>query len=328
MKELVSVVMLAYQHAPWIEQAIQGVVNQRTDFPYRLYVHDDASTDGTREIIERWAQRYPDKIVAVLEDENQYSKKVGITRQILLPMMQGKYIATCEGDDYWTDDTKLQRQVDYMESHPECTLCFSNAVIVDANGVKIRDFLPSGTWNDKEINRKLTQPGGADFDVEEIIALDFTPTASNLYRASVYDEIAKFDTYFDLLIRIVATNMGYAHYFNAFFTAYRTGNSASAAGSIADSLERTKKAYYEKHKHVLEAFDRYTGYRHTAVIQRQIERKLLETYMNFDVRAARALSCYRDLTVKKKCKLMLRYRFGGLFAALKRFKYRNTTINT
>ena len=170
MTELVSISMLAYNHAPWIEQAIMSIVNQKTEYPFRLYVHDDASTDGTAEIIQRLAEKYPDKITAILQKENQYSKGVNITQGIIRPKMKGEYIALCEGDDYWVDEYKLQKQVSYMESHPDCSLCFSDAMVVDTDGNRIRNFFDNRSWNDKKINAKLKQKGGADFSVEAIFA--------------------------------------------------------------------------------------------------------------------------------------------------------------
>lgn len=125
---LVAIECLAYNHAPYIRQCLDGFVMQKTDFPFIAIVHDDASADDTAKIILEYAQNYPDIIKPILETENQYSKKDGSLGRIIKKAIpeQVRYIALCEGDDYWTDPYKLQKQVDYMENHPECGLVYTS----------------------------------------------------------------------------------------------------------------------------------------------------------------------------------------------------------
>ena len=104
-----SIVCTAYNHEKYIRSALDGFVMQKTNFAFEAIVHDDASTDGTADIIREYAKKYPDIIVPIIQTENQHSKKVQITREIIFPMIKGKYIAFCEGDDYWTDPYKLQK---------------------------------------------------------------------------------------------------------------------------------------------------------------------------------------------------------------------------
>lgn len=120
---MVSVLTLAYNHANYIRQCLDGILMQQTNFRYELLIHDDASTDGTQDIIREYEARYPDIIKPIYQQENQYSKKVPIGTTFLYPRAQGKYIAFCEGDDYWTDPLKLQKQVDFLEANPEYTVC-------------------------------------------------------------------------------------------------------------------------------------------------------------------------------------------------------------
>ena len=125
---VVSIQCLTYNHAPYIRQCLDGFVMQKTNFRFEAIVHDDASTDKSAEIIREYAENYPDIIKPIYETENQYSKGDGsldrIMREAISP--SSKYIAICEGDDYWIDSLKLQKQVDYMESHPECGLVYSD----------------------------------------------------------------------------------------------------------------------------------------------------------------------------------------------------------
>ena len=124
---MVTIRCTAYNHEPYIRACLEGFVMQKTNFRFEAIVHDDASTDGTAAIIKEYAEKYPDVIKPILERENQYSK--GTLGKIMDEASKGKYIAFCEGDDYWTDPLKLQKQVDFLESHPDCSLCFHNAII-------------------------------------------------------------------------------------------------------------------------------------------------------------------------------------------------------
>lgn len=125
---MVSIQCLVYNHEPYIRQCLDGFVAQKTNFRFEAIVHDDASTDESAGIIKEYAEKYPDIIKLVLESENQYKKHDGSLRKIVMEHLKGKYIALCEGDDYWIDPMKLQKQVNYMEAHPECTLYVSNGV--------------------------------------------------------------------------------------------------------------------------------------------------------------------------------------------------------
>lgn len=120
---MVSIRCLAYNHEKFIRETLEGFVMQKTNFRFEAIVHDDASTDGTAEIIREYAEKYPDIIKPIYETENQYSKKDGSLFRITHEACKGKYIAFCEGDDYWTDPYKLQKQVDFLETHPDFVMC-------------------------------------------------------------------------------------------------------------------------------------------------------------------------------------------------------------
>lgn len=124
---MVTVICLAYNHAKYIRDALEGFVSQRASFPFEVLVHDDASTDGTADIIRDYQSRYPEIIKPVFQKENQYSQGISISQTFLYPLLRGKYVALCEGDDYWTDPLKLQKQVDALESHPESDICSHRA---------------------------------------------------------------------------------------------------------------------------------------------------------------------------------------------------------
>lgn len=119
---MVSVRCATYNQEPFIRQCLEGIVMQQTNFRFEAIVHDDASSDGTAAIIHEYAEKYPDIIKPIFEIENQYSKHDGSLRRILDAEMRGKYIAICEGDDYWTDPLKLQKQVDWLEEHKDFSM--------------------------------------------------------------------------------------------------------------------------------------------------------------------------------------------------------------
>lgn len=118
---LLAIRCLTYNHEPYIRQCLEGFVMQKTDFSFIAIVHDDASTDNTADIIREYAEKYPDIIKPIYETENQYSKHDGSLGRIMNAAIPEnvKYVAMCEGDDYWTDPLKLQKQVDFLESNPE-----------------------------------------------------------------------------------------------------------------------------------------------------------------------------------------------------------------
>lgn len=130
----VSVITLAYNHEQYIGECINGIVSQQTNFKFELLINDDASTDNTANIIREYVNLYLHIIKPIYQSENQYSKKIPIGKTYLYPLAKGKYIALCEGDDYWIDPLKLQKQVDFMEAHPDYTMCCTNAVIQTSEG--------------------------------------------------------------------------------------------------------------------------------------------------------------------------------------------------
>ena len=120
----VTVRCITYNQKDYIRQSLDGFVMQRTNFRFEAIVHDDASTDGTAEIVREYAEKYPDIIKPIFETENQYSKHDGSLGRIMNAHTRGQYVAICEGDDYWTDPLKLQKQADFLDANPQCSLTY------------------------------------------------------------------------------------------------------------------------------------------------------------------------------------------------------------
>jgi glycosyltransferase involved in cell wall biosynthesis len=141
---LVSVKMITYNHAPFIAQAIEGVLHQNTNFTFELVIGEDCSTDGTREIVYRYQKKYPDIIRIVTSDQNVGMKKNGYRTT---KACQGTYIAFCEGDDYWHHPGKIQKQVDYLETNPDCGMVYSSYDVFHPKlEKKISDFIKYRNW--------------------------------------------------------------------------------------------------------------------------------------------------------------------------------------
>lgn len=129
-KPLVSVSCITFNHVNYIRQCIDSILMQKTTFDFELLIHDDCSTDGTTEIVKEYENKYPNIIKPLYEDENQWQKGRKGSRVFNFPRARGKYIAICEGDDYWTDPLKLQKQVDILEKYNNVSCCTHQASIV------------------------------------------------------------------------------------------------------------------------------------------------------------------------------------------------------
>jgi glycosyltransferase involved in cell wall biosynthesis len=139
MNPVVSICCITYNHEPYIRDAIEGFLMQKTTFPIEILIFDDASTDGTQEIIKSYAEKDP-QIKTFLQKENQWSKgKYGLI-DWLFPAAKGKYIALCEGDDYWTDPLKLQKQVDFLEANEDYAICF-HPIKIWEDGKIVDDYI-------------------------------------------------------------------------------------------------------------------------------------------------------------------------------------------
>lgn len=139
MQPVVSIICMTYNHEAFIGQAMGGFLAQVADFPIEVIVHDDASTDKTPELLRAWARAYPDAVFPLFQRENQLSKTGVYPIVHAYEAARGKYIALCDGDDYWTDPWKLQRQVDFMEANPEHAMCHHDYLILDQGGLRAPD---------------------------------------------------------------------------------------------------------------------------------------------------------------------------------------------
>jgi glycosyltransferase involved in cell wall biosynthesis len=135
MQPLVSISCTTYNHEKYLSDALDSFLIQKTTFPFEIIVHDDASTDATRDIILAYHDKYPDIIKYIFQKENQYRKGGLIAPRFVFPQAKGKYIAICEGDDYWMDEHKLQKQVDFLEKNPEYVIVYTDCEAFNDKGL-------------------------------------------------------------------------------------------------------------------------------------------------------------------------------------------------
>lgn len=226
---LVSICCTTYNHARYIRQALDGFLSQKCDFPIEILVHDDLSTDGTADILAEYAERYPGVVLPMFETENQYSKGVPINETFNFPRARGKYIALCEGDDYWREETKLARQIAHMEGDPGCTFCFTNGLIHDESGkAPDRPFLPYYPED-----RALYTGKSRAYTLSEMAAFNFIPTASFVFRVDALRSLPPEFTgrrceHGDLRMKLYLTACGHAWYEHVLGCVYRQNVSGSA----------------------------------------------------------------------------------------------------
>jgi hypothetical protein len=220
---LVSVVLRTYDHAPFIAQAIESVLIQRTGFPFELVVGEDCSSDGTRAIVEGYGSRYPEIVRPVLPERN-----VGHGEMLrrALAATRGELIAYLDGDDYWTSRDKLAKQVDFLRANPECHDCFHDVSLVyDEAGV------PSGT-----VTPRLAEE---HFEIEQILMECFVPAPAMMFRRSVFEELdpEAFDSaWLDWLIHVQAATHGPLGYLPEALAAYRVHQ-----GGMFSALDRVSQ---------------------------------------------------------------------------------------
>ncbi len=138
----VSILCLVYNHGKYLRKTLEGFVSQKTNFAYEILIHDDASKDDSASIITEYAEKYPDLFRPILQTENQHSQKIPIWKAHVAHLVRGKYTALCEGDDYWSDPNKLQKQYDMMEANPDCSMCVHKVLEINEDGTSTEKYRP------------------------------------------------------------------------------------------------------------------------------------------------------------------------------------------
>ena len=249
---LVDVIIPVYNHEKYIAQSIEGILAQKTNFKYRLVIGEDKSTDNTRAIIEKYAGLHPDIIYPIYHKKNLGAVENGV---FLISQIKAKYVAICEGDDYWIDPTKLQRQFDFMEANPEFSMCFTRAGVIDNEGKEVNGMFP-------EINKE-------DFSIEDIIMAGavFIPTATIFFRNILPDPLP--ELYFnsvsaDIVIHLLVCDKGKIKCLPGITAIYR-----DHPGGFTKSEKVVKEGFTKLFELFIEA-NEYFSYRYDATIRQRL----------------------------------------------------------
>ena len=273
-KPLVSICCTAYNHELYITEAIDSFLMQETDFPFEVLVHDDCSTDDTANIIREYEKKYPNIIKPIYQKENQYSKGVKIT-PIVIKKSVGKYIALCEGDDYWTDPEKLQTQLDLMLEKPECYLSFHPADEVINGKLSGRVY----AYHEAE-NRVFT-----DMEMIKRIGGSFCPTASMVFHREVMDPTPDFFATVptgDHFVQLLASLNGGALFIARKMSVYRRGHPGSWTMLMhrkdrisIDSLIKNREKHLMKYIRSVDAMGNFIDQKYRKKIDKKISKRLV-----------------------------------------------------
>lgn len=262
MKPKVSIVCITYNHGDYIGKAIEGFLMQKTNFPYEILIHDDASTDNTAEVIKSYEVRFPDIIKPIYQTENQYSKGIKIIPTYLFPKAKGEYVAICEGDDFWTDENKLQIQVDYMDKHKDCSITFHHADEISLVDNKVRKGAPF-LWSTKvDLNR---------FNKRRTII----ETCTLVCRKSCLMELPEY--YYnspvgDLPLELFLLSKGYGYYFNKNMATHLFMVPGSWSQRNSDRTIESYISNMEERIRLYEEFDKTTKKAHNKMVMAEISR--------------------------------------------------------
>lgn len=299
-KPLVTVIIPTHDHAPFVRRAVESVLAQKTTFSFDVLIHDDASTDGTDAIVKDLAERHPDQISLILQTVNQYKTDKKIQTHILYPRITAKYTAICDGDDLWTDENKLQSQVDYLESHPNCTLCISGADKIDVNDRVIGAAAPYDADCVVSVD-DMIRAGGEFCSSNTIVA----PTAL-LNTQPDFCELTEVE---DIPVHLWCTINGYAWYIAKHMAAYRYAVPGSWSVRQNAATRETQATTCRGVIGLLQGFDAYTNGKYKASFEDAI------LYQEFRIRCIehdlRALkrppyrAFYLELPKKRRLRLWL-----------------------
>jgi glycosyltransferase involved in cell wall biosynthesis len=249
----VSVYMITYKQEHYVGKAIENIVTQETNFSFELVIGEDCSPDGTRAVCERYAAQYPDIIRLLPSDKN-----LGAIRNAMrvLSECNGEYIAMCEGDDYWTDKHKLQKQIDFLDANPDYTLCFGD--------VDIEDEMGSGLTYEqyKPVLNKDT------ITIEDVILTQMciAPTATMVFRNIIPRPLPEFFSRIysdDIALQLLLTDKGKAKHLHMKLATYR--NHAGGITKTQESIQGAPAGLVR----LMHDFNEYTGYKYNSFFRKR-----------------------------------------------------------
>ena len=298
----VSILCLVYNHEKYLRKCLDSLVNQKTNFNYEILIHDDCSTDNSKEIIERYYKKYPEKINPIYEKENQYSKGVKINKKILIPKIKGKYFCFCEGDDYWIDENKLQKQYDFMEENKDYKLCIHNSIAVDKNGNELHKINPLLSGGDLECE-DFIKNGGAFVSTNSIFSYSYL--AKNL--PDYFDYLSV-----DYVWQIYLSSVGKNYCFKEYMSAYRV----ESDGSWTNGMLCNRDKHIQFKKKVIKSLNLInedTKYKYEKTIKETIlNQEFIILELQHDYKSMKK-DQYKEIYKSKPLKIRIKYFIGGHF---------------
>ena len=302
-KPLISIICNAYNHAKYISTALDSFLMQKVDVPIEILVHDDASTDSTADIIREYEKKYPDIIKPVYQTINQYSKNIKITGPVQIARARGKYIAFCEGDDYWTDVKKLQIQYELMEKHPEYSACCHAYSMVRADGSLIE-----ARWDfPKDMVIPMKRLIGNQLELPQFATLFARKSCLECYQQQ--GDFLGISG--DMAVRLCCAAQGGIFYINHNMSCYRRFVEGSWTVRNQDKERFTK--HLEEVIPFLCRYNEYTDYRYDKEIKKCIDRREFDILLlKQDYRKAIRKKAYKRASLKRKLGVLIGCVFPGL----------------
>lgn len=310
----VSIVCITYNHVDYIRDAVESFLMQKTNFNYEILIHDDASTDGTAEILKEYVKKYPDKIKVVFQVENQYSKGVKISPTFLYPIAKGEYFATCEGDDFWIDPYKLQKQYDYLEEHKDCFLCIHSCVVVDAK-------------TNKPIAKNVLSKQIKEYSITDAISGLGRDVATNsfFYRreiAYLQPEFRKISPCGDYVIPILCAEKGRIVYLPDIMSVYRRWSKQSVTSKMRNNISYIEQ-YTQRYLKMLKELNIYFNEKYIDLIEVEQDRIVFNFLKSSSKgREVFKMNYFKKLTNRKKLVTILEIYTPYVISVLRKFKYK------
>lgn len=261
---LVSISCITFNHEEYIHDCLNGFIMQKTSFAFEVLIHDDASTDNTANIIKEYEKLYPDIIKPIYQEENQYNKGLrAINATFNYSRVKGKYIALCEGDDYWLDPLKLQKQVDYLEKNEDCSMVFHLANCIDSENNITHIHGP----------KYKTSIESVKFDIKDAIKSSSTlvPTNAMFFHSKYIRDMPSWcykAPIGDIPLLLVLAYKGDLGFINNVMSVYRMETPSSWSRQMQNKSNRSlRKTHFERMNEMWEDFDEWTNFQYTKLLK-------------------------------------------------------------
>lgn len=312
----VSISVTTFNQEKYIEQTLESLLMQKTNFDYEILINDDASSDRSPDIIRRYEKKYSDIIKPIYQKENQYTQGKEVHYTFNYTRARGKYIAYCDGDDYWTDPLKLQKQFDYMESHTEVSACVHAGKSVNEKGTRV---LWTQRANDKDCY----------IDTEKVISSQGMFASNSLFMRNYFIGDYKMPDWFheakitDYPLYLILSTKGDLYYMNETMCSFRVGSDGSFTEVVLNDPIKKKEHLYDMIG-MLETFNKVTDFKYKDKIAEQIERNLFD-YVTTDINVRKTdpqefQHLYDSIPLMKKIKLNIKNYIPGIVGVYRKVK--------